>query len=134
MIKAVFHACKKEEIVSAENEHFYENESRPKFFIGQKVKLLKDIKNDGTYPYLKIGELMMKAGSVGYVRKIGEFLQVIRVYEVHFMDLNAIVEVVGCKEGELEAQEPYRDLEEEEAKWLENHYKNKNLDNGERDG
>jgi nitrogen fixation protein NifZ len=98
------------------------------------VKLLKDIKNDGTYPYLKIGELMMKAGSVGYVRKIGEFLQVIRVYEVHFMDLNAIVEVVGCQEGELEAQEPYRDLEEEEAKWLENHYKNKNLDNGEKHG
>lgn len=115
-------------------ENFYEDEGKPKFFIGQKVKLLKDIKNDGTYPYLKIGELMVKAGAAGYVRKIGEFLQTIRVYEVHFMDLDAVVEVVGCKDVELEAMEPYRDLEEEEAKWLENHYKNKNLKSGEKYG
>ncbi|MDR0579085.1 MAG: nitrogen fixation protein NifZ [Campylobacteraceae bacterium] len=116
------------------DEYFYEDESRPKFFVGQKVKLLKDIKNDGTYPYLKIGELMMRAGAVGYVRKIGEFLQVIRVYEVHFMDLNAIVEVVGCKDNELEALEPYKDIEAEDAKWLENYYKNKNLKSGEKHG
>jgi nitrogen fixation protein NifZ len=116
------------------DEHFYENESKAKFFIGQKVRLLKDIKNDGTYPYLKIGKLMAKAGTVGYVRKIGEFLQVIRVYEVHFMDLDAIVEIVGCKESELEALEPYRDLEKEDIKWLENYYKNKNLKSGEKYG
>jgi nitrogen fixation protein NifZ len=121
-------------VESAFHDNFYENEDKPKFFVGQKVKLLKDIKNDGTYPYLKIGELMVKAGAVGYVRKIGEFLQVIRVYEVHFMDLNAIVEVVGCKDNELEALEPYRDLEDEDAKWFENYYKNKNLKSGEKHG
>jgi nitrogen fixation protein NifZ len=116
------------------DEYFYEDENRPKFFVGQKVKLLKDIKNDGTYPYLKIGELMMRAGAVGYVRKIGDFLQIIRIYEVHFMDLNAIVEVVGCKDNELEALEPYRDIEAEDMVWLENHYKNKSLKSGEKHG
>lgn len=133
MAKIVFHARKKEEDVFAD-EYFYEDENRPKFFVGQKVKLLKDIKNDGTYPYLKIGELMMRAGAVGYVRKIGDFLQIIRIYEVHFMDLNAIVEVVGCKDNELEALEPYRDIEAEDMVWLENHYKNKSLKSGEKHG
>jgi nitrogen fixation protein NifZ len=61
------------------------------------------------------------------VRKIGEFLQVIRVYEVHFMDLDAAVEVVGCKDSELAAEEPYRDLEAEELEWLKNHYEDKNF-------
>ena len=101
------------------------DEERAKFFMGQKVRLLEDIKNDGTYPYLKIGEVMIKKGSVGYIRTIGEFLQVIRVYEVHFLDAEAVVEVIGCREHELEALEPYRDLEAEESEWMMNHYRNK---------
>ncbi len=101
------------------------DEEKAKFFLGQKVKLLEDVKNDGTYPYLKIGEVMIKKGSVGYIRTIGEFLQVIRVYEVHFLDAEAVVEVIGCREHELEALEPYRDLEAEEAEWMMNHSKNR---------
>lgn len=101
------------------------DEEKPKFFLGQKVKLLEDVKNDGTYPYSKIGDVMMKAGSIGYIRSMGEFLQVIRVYEVHFLDINAPVEVIGCREHELEAMEPYRDLEAEEREWMMNHTKNK---------
>jgi len=100
------------------------DESEPKFFLGQKVKLLEDVKNDGTYPYLTIGEVMIKKGSVGYIRTIGEFLQVIRVYEVHFLDAEAVIEVIGCREHELEAMEPYRDLEAEETEWMMAHYKN----------
>ena len=101
------------------------DEEKAKFFLGQKVKLLEDVKNDGTYPYLKIGDVMIKKGSIGYIRTIGEFLQVIRVYEVHFLDAEAVVEVIGCREHELEALEPYRDLEAEEAEWMMNHYSHK---------
>ncbi|MFB1009784.1 MAG: nitrogen fixation protein NifZ [Sulfurospirillum sp.] len=101
------------------------DEAKAKFFLGQKVKLLEDVKNDGTYPYLDIGEVMIKKGSIGYIRTIGEFLQVIRVYEVHFLDAEAVIEVIGCREHELEALEPYRDLEAEEREWMMNHYKNK---------
>jgi len=101
------------------------DEPKAKFFLGQKVKLLEDVKNDGTYPYLKIGEVMIKKDSIGYIRGMGEFLQVIRVYEVHFLDAEAVVEVIGCREHELEAMEPYRDIEAEEVEWMMNHYKNK---------
>lgn len=99
--------------------------SKAKFFLGQKVALLEDVKNDGTYPHLPIGAIMIEKGAVGYIRHIGEFLQVIRVYEVHFMDAKAVVEVVGCREHELEALEPYRDLEAEEAEFFKKYYDKK---------
>jgi len=102
------------------------DETKAKFFIGQKVQLLEDVKNDGTYPHLPIGAVMIGKGAVGYIRHVGEFLQVIRVYEVHFMDAKAVVEVIGCREHELEELEPYRDLEAEEAAFLKNYYKGKN--------
>lgn len=95
------------------------------FFLGQKVRLLEDIKNDGTYPHLGVGALMIEKGAVGYIRGMGDFLQVIRVYEVHFLDDKAVIEVIGCREHELEAMEPYRDLEAEEAEFLKNYYKDK---------
>ena len=101
------------------------DEERAKFFMGQKVRLLEDLKNDGTYPYLGIGEVMIEKGSIGYIRGMGDFLQVIRVYEVHFLDAKAVVEVIGCRDHELEALEPYRDLEAEEREFLENYYKSK---------
>ncbi|AFL68311.1 nitrogen fixation protein NifZ [Sulfurospirillum barnesii] len=101
------------------------DEERAKFFLGQKVKLLEDVKNDGTYPYLPVGSVMIEKGSQGYIRSIGDFLQVIRVYEVHFLDSRAEVEIIGCREHELEALEPYRDLEAEEYEWMMNYSKQK---------
>lgn len=101
------------------------DEERAKFFLGQKVMLLEDVKNDGTYPYLPIGEVMIAKNSVGYIRSIGEFLQVIRVYEVHFLDASSAIEIIGCREHELEALEPYRDLETEECEWMMNYSKKK---------
>lgn len=97
------------------------DEEKPKFGVGQKVKLLEDIKNDGTYPHAPIGALMVKKGTIGYIKSIGEFLQVIRVYEVHFLDLNALIEVVGCREHELEAMEDYKDEVEEELEFMRKH-------------
>ena len=81
------------------------DEEKAKFSVGQKVNLLEDIVNDGTYPHSPIGTLMMPKGSVGYIKDMGDFLQVIRVYEVHFLGTQMDIEVVGCREHELEALE-----------------------------
>jgi nitrogen fixation protein NifZ len=81
------------------------DEDEPKYVIGQKVKLLENIVNDGTYPHAKIGTLMMPKGSIGYIKDMGEFLQVIRVYEVHFFGADMDVEIIGCREHELESME-----------------------------
>jgi len=79
------------------------DEEEAKFKAGQKVQLVEDIVNDGTYPHAPIGTLMMPKGAVGYIKSMGEFLQVIRVYEVHFIGYDMDVEVVGCREHELVA-------------------------------
>lgn len=102
------------------------DEEKAKFGVGQKVQLLSDIVNDGTYPHAKIGTLMMPKGSVGYIKSIGEFLQVIRVYEVHFFGvLDVPVEIVGCREHELFALEDYRDEVEEELEFMRKHREEK---------
>lgn len=93
----------------------------PKYHKGQKVQLLTDVVNDGTYPHSPIGTLMMKKGSVGYIKTMGEFLQVIRIYEVHFFGVDAPVEIVGCREHELEALEEYEDEMELERSYLKAH-------------
>ena len=81
------------------------DEEEPKFKLGQRVKLLADVVNDGTYPHAKIGTLMMPKGSIGYIKHMGEFLQVIRVYEVHFFGTEMEVEIIGCREHELESMD-----------------------------
>lgn len=91
------------------------DEEEPKFKVGQKVKLIEDIVNDGTYPHAKIGDLMMPKGSTGYIKSMGEFLQVIRVYEVHFVGADSELEVVGCREHELEAVDDGCDEETTES-------------------
>ena len=91
------------------------DEEEPKFKVGQKVKLLEDVVNDGTYPHAKIGTLMMPKGQIGYIKDMGEFLQVIRVYEVHFIGSNMEVEILGCREHELEAMDDGCDEETTES-------------------
>ena len=83
---------------------------------------IKEIVNDGTYPHEPLGTLMMPAGAIGYIKSIGEFLQVIRVYEVHFLGVESTpVEIVGCREHELEAMEDFRDEVQEELEWMRKH-------------
>jgi nitrogen fixation protein NifZ len=91
------------------------DEEEAKFKAGQKVKLLEDIVNDGTYPHAKIGDLMMPKDSIGYIKSIGEFLQVIRVYEVHFFGADSELEIVGCREHELTAVDDGCDDESTES-------------------
>ncbi len=96
------------------------DEILPKYRFGQRVKLLKDIKNDGTFPFAKRGDTLMKAGEEGYIRDMGDFLQVIRVYEVEFINHGI---VYGCREEELEGvleDDGYDEVAEELA-WLKEH-------------
>lgn len=98
------------------------DEDQAKFGVGQKVKLVSDIVNDGTYPHAPIGTLLMPKDSIGYIKSIGEFLQVIRVYEVHFFGVpNVPVEIVGCREHELFAMEDFRDEIQEELEFMRKH-------------
>lgn len=90
------------------------DEEEAKFRTGEKVKLLEDVVNDGTYPHAKIGTLMMPKGSIGYIKDVGEFLQVIRVYEVHFFGSGMEVEIIGCREHELESMEDGGFVDEDE--------------------
>jgi len=80
----------------------YELESEPDFEIGEKVRLRKQIKNDGTFPGRDIGEILAKKGDIGYVASIGTFLQRSYIYAVHFLDKGI---VVGCRKKELESAE-----------------------------
>lgn len=72
--------------------------SMPIFEYGEEVRVIRNIRNDGTYPGENTGTLLVRRGSVGYVRNRGTFLQDQVVYEVHFMDIDC---VVGCREEEL---------------------------------
>lgn len=101
------------------------DEILPLFRIGQRVKLIKDIRNDGTFPFAKIGDTLMKAGEEGYVKDRGDFLQVIRVYEVEFIAHGV---VYGCREEELEAaDEGGYDEVADELEWLKRHREEKRL-------
>lgn len=98
------------------------DQEKAQFGTGQKVKLLSDIVNDGTYPHSPIGSLLMPKGSIGYIKSIGEFLQVIRVYEVHFLGvIDVPVEIIGCREHELEAMEDFKDEIQEELAYMKKH-------------
>lgn len=61
--------------------------------------MLRNVRNDGTYPGMDVGKLLVRRGSVGYVRDLGIFLQDQIVYSVHFLDDDRIV---GCRGEELQ--------------------------------
>lgn len=63
----------------------------PLFEVGDKVRAAVDVRDDGTFPGSRRGELLIAAGDVGYVRDIGEFLQIHRIYAVDFYERARIV-------------------------------------------
>lgn len=78
---------------------------RPQFDYGDRVRVVRNVRNDGTYPGMATGDLLVRRGSVGFVRQIGTFLQDQIIYEVHFLDDER---VVGCREEELiDAEQPW---------------------------
>lgn len=79
--------------------------SRPKWQIEDSVRLIRNVRNDGTYPGLDPGAPLVRRGSIGYVVDVGSFLQDQIIYSVNFLDIDMIV---GCREEELiGADEPW---------------------------
>jgi nitrogen fixation protein NifZ len=74
---------------------------RPKYEYGQKVRVVRNLRNDGTYPGEPTGRLLIRRGSVGFVRDVGTFLQDQLIYSVDFLD-NGLR--VGCREQELQLE------------------------------
>jgi len=84
-------------------ESVVELNAPPAFDYGDKVRSLKVIRNDGTFPGKDIGEVLVGRGDVGYVASIGSFLQQFYIYGVYFHDRGY---TVGCRRTELEPVEP----------------------------
>ena len=72
---------------------------RPAYEFGEEVRVLRNVRNDGTYPGEVTGALLIRRGSTGFVRDVGTFLQDQIIYTVHFLDSDR---VVGCREEELQ--------------------------------
>lgn len=66
--------------------------------IGENVRLLFDVKNDGTVLGKRRGDMLLSAGAEGYVRGRGNFLMDEVIYDVHFIKEDIII---GCREKEL---------------------------------
>jgi nitrogen fixation protein NifZ len=69
-----------------------------KWEYGESVRLIRNVRNDGTYPGLDPGDFLVRRGSIGYVVDVGTFLQDQIIYSVNFLDEGKIV---GCREEEL---------------------------------
>jgi nitrogen fixation protein NifZ len=65
---------------------------------GDAVRVTRNVRNDGTYPGVATGDLLVRRGSVGHVVDVGTFLVDQIIYSVHFIDINRIV---GCRAEEL---------------------------------
>lgn len=70
----------------------------PRFEFGDEVRIVRNVRNDGTYPGMSVGEPLVRRGSTGFVINVGTFLQDQLIYTVNFLQLNRIV---GCREEEL---------------------------------
>lgn len=71
---------------------------RTRWDIGDTLRLVRNVRNDGTYPGAALGDLLIRRGSVGTVVDVGTFLQDQVIYSLHFLDVDR---VVGCREEEL---------------------------------
>lgn len=78
---------------------------RPRFDYGDAVRVIRHLRNDGTFPGSTRGALLVRRGSLGHVTNVGTFLQDQLIYSVHFLDQDRLV---GCREEELiGAREPW---------------------------
>jgi nitrogen fixation protein NifZ len=75
-----------------------------RFDFGEAVRVTRNVRNDGTYPGMEVGELLVRRGSVGNVVEKGTFLQDQVIFTVHFLDQGRMV---GCRLEELLPAEAY---------------------------
>lgn len=71
---------------------------KPEFEYGSEVRLTRNVRNDGTYPGMEMGDLLVRRGSVGFVYDVGTYLQDQLVYRVHFLEAGR---TIGCRQEEL---------------------------------
>jgi len=71
---------------------------KPAYEYGEEVRVVRNVRNDGTYPGMEVGELLIKRGAVGCVYDVGTYLQDQLIYRVHFLEDGR---TVGCREEEL---------------------------------
>jgi nitrogen fixation protein NifZ len=76
-----------------------------RFEFGESVRITRNVRNDGTYPGMEVGELLIRRGSVGNVTNVGTFLQDQVIFTAHFLTSGRMV---GCRLEELiGADEPW---------------------------
>ena len=77
----------------------------PRYEYGTGVRVIRNVRNDGTYPGLATGALLVRRGATGFVRDVGTFLQDQLIYTVAFLDTGVPGDqdgrVIGCREEEL---------------------------------
>lgn len=71
---------------------------KPRFEFGEAVRVIRTVRNDGTFPDMARGAQLVRRGAIGHIREWGTFLQDNIIYQVHFLDDDRIV---GCREHEL---------------------------------
>ena len=64
----------------------------PRFGFGERVVSRHVVRNDGTYPGLDVGTVLVNKGDIGYVTSVGTFLQQFYIYAVDFV-------ATGCRVG-----------------------------------
>lgn len=70
----------------------------PRFEYGDEVRLIRNVRNDGTFPGKEVGELLVRRGALGSVYDVGSYLQDQIIYRVHFLETGCMV---GCRQEEL---------------------------------
>ncbi len=90
---------------------------KPEYDFGDQVRVVRNIRDDGSFPGKMRGDLLVRKGSCGYVKDVGVFLQDQIIYQVHFIDDGV---TVGCREQELiGADEPWIETPFEFGDWVE---------------
>ncbi|CAA7618087.1 nitrogen fixation protein NifZ [Magnetospirillum sp. UT-4] len=74
----------------------------PAFEPGDKVRAVRAVRNDGTYPGVAVGGFLIEGGDVGYVKSVGTYLNRFYVYAIDFVDRGVLV---GMRRHELELLE-----------------------------
>ncbi|KJS44813.1 MAG: hypothetical protein VR70_01340 [Rhodospirillaceae bacterium BRH_c57] len=92
----------RELIMLGEADDTIEINEDPTYGYGQKVVSTKQVRNDGTFPGMEIGEILVKKGDVGYVASIGTFLQKYWIYGIDFPETGRMV---GMRARELKLVE-----------------------------
>lgn len=74
----------------------------PLFEPGDKVKALRPVRNDGTYPGVPMGGFLLKGGEIGYIKSVGTYLNRYWIYTVDFVEPGIKIGMRGSELEDLE--------------------------------